>query len=191
MTMKLVNISDYWIRWKLYYVQANNLQKYNISTEDLVDIGVYNDDVFVAEEVAIKLVGINNSLSEEWLELVVKDWYRSSELYELVYRKRCEIFGKEDTDKILNMDRKIHATWYAIDISIALIWWDDLPTKFGSHGDKAKYGQEQYDLNFFKNSSDPEEQEMHNNRMKLYDLMINHGFVLWTLKEYWHYELLR
>lgn len=187
--MNLVNISEYGISGKLYYVQANNLTKYNITSEDLATIGIFNDDVFVAEEVALKLVKINKVLSLKWLELVIKDGYRSSELYELVYNKRCEIYWKDDTDKIFNMDRKIHATGYAIDVIIAIKWWNDIPTKFGSHGDMAKYGQEQYELNFFKNSSNPEEQEMHNNRMKLYTLMTSHGFTLWTLNEYWHYEL--
>lgn len=63
--MKLVNISDYLLRWKLYYVQPNNLQKYNISSEDITNIGIHNDDVFVAEEVVLKLVEINTILQRE------------------------------------------------------------------------------------------------------------------------------
>ncbi len=188
--MKLVNIKKYDIRGKLYYLQPSNLLKYNITSNDLLDINILNDDVFVAEEVISQLIKINSLLLLEWLELIVKDGYRSLELYELVYRKRCEIFWKDDTDKILNMDRKIHATGYAIDVSLAFIWGDELLTKFGSHGENAKYNQEQYDINFFQDSLQPEEQIMHTNRMKLYHLKIQHWFVLWTLNEYWHYELL-
>lgn len=187
--VNLVNIKDYDIRGKLYYVQPNNLVKYDINIEDLEKIGVYNDDVFIEKEVAIKLVEINNLLRKEWLKLVVKDWYRSSELYELAYKGLCKMHWILDTNKILTMERKIHATWRAIDVSIAFVGWDDIVMKFGSHGDKVKYWIEQYDINFFIDSQDPEEQEMHNNRMKLYNLMNNCWFVLWSKCEYWHYEL--
>lgn len=187
--MNLVNIADYWVRGKLYYVQIDNLKKYNISKEDLEEIGIHNDNVYVVEEVVNKLCEINRLLHKEWLELVVKDGYRSIALYELVYKKRCEIFWKEETDKILNMDRKIHATGYAVDVSIASVWGTELKTKFWSHGEGQKYGQEQYSMLFFEHSTDPEEQEMHHNRMKLYNLMTEQWFVLWTLNEYWHFEL--
>lgn len=63
--MNLVTIKDYNIRGKLYYVQSNNLAKYNISIDDLAGIGILDDDIFVKEEVVLKLVEINNLLHKE------------------------------------------------------------------------------------------------------------------------------
>ncbi len=114
--MKLVNLSDYGIKSINYYWDRR--EKFDLTEEELRSIGVTGNSAQVDEKLIPKLKEANKIFKKSGYELIVKDGYRSPELYLLVQRKRYEIDGKENTDKTLNTDRMAHSTGLVVDINL-------------------------------------------------------------------------
>ena len=59
-------------------------------------------------------------ITDHGYRLFIKEGYRSKDLYEIVYKRRCAKFGKEETDKQLNMVDMPHSLGLSIDATM----WD-------------------------------------------------------------------
>jgi hypothetical protein len=114
--MNLVNVSDYGIKGVNYYYSRK--KQFNLSDEELASVGVTENFARLDRSLIPKLVEANNILQEEGFEIIVKDGYRSPELYDLVRKKRYEIDGKENTDKTLSTSSHPHSSGFAVDLNL-------------------------------------------------------------------------
>ena len=186
----LVNLSDYNIKSINFYFEKH--KQYNITLQELADIGIVDNICRVNKKVAIALVEINKDLKNNWYEIYVKDAYRSQELYNLVYKKRIELHGKENVDKIFKPVRAIHSTGNAIDVSlINIASWNEIMMRNDYNIDETKKTNEEIIASFygdaFKDSLNPEEMEFHHRRSLLRDIMYKHWFI-GIDHEYRHFE---
>lgn len=111
----LVNISAYWIKWENYYFK--NAENIWLSKKDLEELNI-TSDVYVSRKIINSLVEINNELIKKWFELLIKEGYRSSKTYKKAYELRVKKWGKENTDKLLNMKDMPHSTGASIDVAL-------------------------------------------------------------------------
>jgi LAS superfamily LD-carboxypeptidase LdcB len=65
-----------------------------------------------------ELIAIDKELQQRGWRLYIKEGYRSNALYEIVYKRRVEKYGKEETDAILNLEGRPHAQGLSIDAAI-------------------------------------------------------------------------
>jgi len=114
--MNLVKLSDYKIKNFNYYWQRRD--NFNLTEAELAAVGVTGNDALVDISLIPKLQQVNESLKPLGYELIVKDAYRSKELYDLVRQKRYENDGQEITDRTLSKIRMPHATGLAVDVNL-------------------------------------------------------------------------
>lgn len=96
-----------------YKYEAKGLIK-----QDILDAGLTSDRVQVHKDIIEPLLRINEAFKARGYELYIKEGYRSSALYDTVYKRRVEKFGKEDTDRQLNMKDKPHALGLSVDVAL-------------------------------------------------------------------------
>jgi len=161
----------------------NRRDKFNITVNELKAIGITGDVAQVDERLVPVLKKANEAFKKHGYELIVKDGYRSPELYELVKKKRYENDGKENTDKTLNPKAKPHASGQVVDINLVGL-------KTGTEikmWDKADWPDGSF-VGYYKSKPDEESQRY----QKLQELMINEmlklGFKLGSLNEFWHFD---
>ncbi len=187
MSLELVKISDYWLEWKNWY--RVNAERFNITHDELRAIGIVDDEAYLNKSTCEKLQQIDQELQEQGLHLIIKDAYRSKELYDLVYQKRVEKLWKEETDKIFNSSNTYpHSSGNTVDVTIVhadtkeplkLYKWDiqdraDLVASWAT--------------NFYENATDEEWKVIHINRTTMQNIMSNYGFE-WIPHEYRHFNL--
>ena len=129
-----------------------------------------DDTAYLNRETCEKLKLINEELLEHGMQLIVKDAYRSKELYDLVYERRVALFGKEQTDKIFNVRTYPHASGNTVDVSI-IDAKTKLPLKLVLDIADRKAIIESRATDFFANSVDEEEKVVHTIRMTLKNIM--------------------
>jgi len=117
------------------------------------------------------------------MSFLFKEGYRSSELYDIVYQRRVEKFGKQETDSILNMTDKPHALGLSVDIAI----WDtstdcEVYTRWIEDGVPALF------VDFYKNTDDEESKKYQELQEWVIEVMQDHGFRLGTKREYFHFD---
>ena len=78
----LVNLSDYHIKNINYYWHRKVM--YHLTREELAQAGVTSGDAYVEERLVPVLHQVNAQLEHYGFELLIKDGYRSKELYTLV-----------------------------------------------------------------------------------------------------------
>ena len=189
-SLNLVNLENYNIKSINYYFVKH--KQYNITLEELNNIWINDNICKVNKNIAQILKKINEELQNYWLELLVKDGYRSQELYDLIYHKRIAIEGKEYVDKIFKPIRAIHSTGNVVDVSIInSITWEEIPMRddydeLGKKKDSDTIIKSFY-TNAFKDSTYNKEQWFHTNRMLLKKVMNEHWFD-WINNEYRHFE---
>ena len=180
--MKLVKLSDHGIKSIQYYWDRRD--KFNISVEELNAIGIYDNSAFVDERLVPLLKKANEQFKTHGFEIIVKDGYRSPELYDLARRKRYENEGKEVTDKVLHATRQPHSTGLAIDINfLSLETGDEIRTWDNKDWPEGAF------VDFYKNKDDAKSREFQRLQVLMREVMLGLGFKLGTLNEYWHFEL--
>jgi D-alanyl-D-alanine dipeptidase len=89
-----------------------------ITKEEILSVGLTDDRVQVHADIIGVLQDIDRAFQERGYRLFIKEGYRSKDLYELVYRKRVEKFGKEETDRLINMKDMPHADGKSVDVAL-------------------------------------------------------------------------
>ena len=114
--MKLVATADYGVRGVNHYWDRRDF--YGISEQELSEVGVHNYKAYVDKSLIPHLNKANEIIKQKGYELIVKDAYRSPELYRLIRDKRYIMFSKEQTDKILNLIDMPHSNGRTVDVSL-------------------------------------------------------------------------
>jgi D-alanyl-D-alanine dipeptidase len=136
----------------------------------------------VDAELIAPLQKVREQLKPQGFDIIVKDSYRPPELYQLVKAKRYERDGKEKTDKTFNAVLMPHATGYAVDINLIdlktgeeMKLWDNADWPDGALVD------------FYKDRSDAASQNYQKLQTLLIKTMLDNGFELGGLREFWHF----
>lgn len=162
----------------------NNRKKVpGITDEDFFRVGLRDDRVQVHRDIVKILVEIDKKFQQKGYRMYVKEGYRSKELYELVYKKRVELFGKEETDRVLNMKDMPHAAGKTVDVAL----WDVKENK-EIQLREVKDGTDAYFINFYKNKPDEQSQKYQTLQDYLIVTMQEYGFRLGTKREYFHFD---
>jgi D-alanyl-D-alanine dipeptidase len=178
----LVYIDEYGLLGSNFY--WHKYATHGLTKEDILDAGVTSDRVQVHKDIVNALVDADKEIQEQkgW-RLYVKEGYRSRGLYEIVYKRRTEKYGKEVTDSLLNMKDMPHAEGKSVDIAV----WDP-------NNDKEVYLRRAEDgtlalfINFYKDKDDAESKRYQGLQDYLANLMVKHGFRIGTKREYFHFD---
>lgn len=181
----------------LVYVDEHNLLGSNFywhhrdkikgaTVAELAAVGLKDERVQVHKDLIEPLKNIDKEFQKRGYRLYIKEGFRPRELYELVYKKRVELFGKEATDRLLNMKDMPHATGKAVDVSI----WDEsknveVPMRDKSDGDDGLF------VDFYRNRTDEQSRKYQELQDYVFDIMKRNGFGLGTKNEYFHFNYLK
>lgn len=184
--LDLVRPDDFGIESRHYYYLSRD--RFGLTLEELTTVGVTDDKCRVGRALIAPLREAQRLFTEKGLRLIVKDGYRSPDLYRLVYDKRTARaggahFGRENTDKLLNMERMIHASGRVVDID--LVRHDGGLLRFRA----AEDGVPAHRYGFYQGREDPEAREFQANQDLMREVMFGLGFEFGVLLEYWHFEL--
>jgi len=116
--MNLVYADEYGLKGSNFYWYK--YAAHGISKEDILSAGMTSGRVQIDKSLVEPLLDINKELAEKGWELYIKEGLRPKALYEIVYKRRVEKYGKEVTDSLLNLKDMPHSKGTAIDIAI----WD-------------------------------------------------------------------
>lgn len=180
--MKLVNVSDFGIKGINYYWEKK--EKFNLTEDELASVGVEDNYALVDTSLIPKLLEANKLLRPQGYEIIVKDAYRSPQLYDLVRKKRYEIDGKANTDKTLSTGANPHSSGMAVDINLVNL-------KTGEEveiWDKKDWPNGIF-VNYYKNKDDKNSKDYQKLQDLLIKTMTNVGFSLGERKEFHHFEL--
>jgi len=180
--MNLVKSTDYGIKGVNYYWTRR--ERYNLTEAELIAAGLANGDAYIDEGLVEALQHANSEFKKLGYEIIIKDGYRSPEVYKLVQAKRYAQQGKEVVDSFLNVERAIHATGRAVDISLL-----NLKTGQELYFRDGKDDPEAFFIDYYKDRTDDAGREFQRRQDMLITIMADCGFVLGTKKEYWHFEL--
>jgi hypothetical protein len=104
-------------------------------------------------------------------------------LYEIVYKRRVETKGQEETDRLMNMNDMPHATGKSVDVALWSIEKNDLiPLRRNEDGTDALFAD------FYKDRTDEEGKHYQELQNFVISTMLNHGFALGTKNEYFHFN---
>ena len=182
----LVPIENYWLEGKNWYWE--NATKFGITARELELLDILDERAYLTEYACLQLQKIDRELRTIWLRLVIKDAYRSKELYELIYHKRVAALGKEDTDKILNTKGDYpHSTWNTVDVTIVSTS-DKKPLQFYLPIENRELQVASRATDYYEKGDSEEEKLVHHNRMILKDIMQKYWFE-WIAHEYRHFNL--
>jgi len=180
--MKLVNLSDFGIRNINYYWERKD--KFNLTEAELTAIGVINGQALVDESLIPKLKMANELLKPLGYELLIKDAYRSKELYELIRQKRYEIDGRDNTDRTFSQTKMPHSSGLAVDVNLIDLkteseveMWDKLDWPDGIF------------IGYYKQRQDPVSKKYQELQDLLIGTMLKAGFRLGEKKEFHHFEV--
>ena len=180
--MNLVNLNEYGIKSINYYWERR--RKFNISEQELHAIGISGDYAQVDKRLIPKLKEANKLFAKHGYEIIVKDGYRSKELYDLVRQKRYDLDGKENTDKTFSTGTNPHSTGLVVDINLVRL--DD--GKEVRMWNKADWPDGIF-TNFYKDKKDPKSLGYQKLQDMLIKTMLELGFKLGKRKEFHHFEL--
>ncbi|MDD4931518.1 MAG: M15 family metallopeptidase [Candidatus Colwellbacteria bacterium] len=177
----MVYLDEYELAGSNFY--WNRLDTYDLTRNELIAIGIENDRVMVHEDIITPLIEADKKFRNAGYRIYIKDGFRSKELYELIYKKRVNKFGKEATDKLLNMSLMPHSTGRSVDVSLIDIRTGKEPSlRNGKDGIDAVF------VDFYKNKKDETSIDYQNLQELLINTMENHGFRLGSLREYFHFD---
>lgn len=154
-----------------------------LTDEELKEAGLTSDRVQVDKSIIGHLVEIDKEFQKRGFRLYIKEGYRSKALYEIIYRKRVEMVGKEETDRLLNMKDMPHATGKSIDVAL----WDKEKGEFAPLR-KKEDGIEALFVDFYKNKLDEQSKTFQELQEHIISIMQSHGFDLGTKNEYFHFN---
>ncbi|HEY8108846.1 MAG TPA: M15 family metallopeptidase [Patescibacteria group bacterium] len=179
---KLVSLRGSGLRvWNYYWHFRHELK---MSEDELREVGIEGDDLFIRPEVIGPLKEADAKFREHGYELIVKDAYRSPELYELAYRRRHAVYGQAATDRLYNMRDRPHMSGLVVDVNLV-----DPET-----GEQVKMRNPKHDdegaqtIGFYKGKQDPVSREYERLQDLLIEVMLSVGFKLGVKREFWHFE---
>ena len=178
----LVYIDDYGLRGANFYWHKYDVK--GMTKEDILSVGLTSDRVQVHRDIIDALVVIDQEIFDLLgYRIYIKEGYRSSALYDLIYEKRVEKFGKEETDKLLNMQDKPHANGTTVDLAL----WDaeqdtEIYMRYGDDGLDALF------IDFYKDRKDEEGKRYQYLQETLIGIMMKYGFCLGAKREYFHFD---
>ncbi len=181
MTSSFVSIHDYGLQGSNFY--WNKYVQYNLTKEELATVGITSDQILIHTDLIQPLTQVNDDLKQHGYCLYIKEGYRSVALYELVYRKRVEKFGKERTDTLLNMKDMPHSNGKSVDVTL----WN-IKTNTEVYLRKGSDGPDAFFVDFYKNKTDPESIQYQALQDLLIITMKAHGFGMGILNEYFHFN---
>ena len=181
-----VNPIEYGIKAdKIYYYRQDIREKLNISIDELENIGIRDGLILVSLRIIEPLLKAQAIIRKSNMDIVIKDGYRSPDLYKLAYDKRVIIEGLEKTNLLLNMDKMPHSSGLVVDLGLINLETNE-PVSFYSFKDD---GTDSWFVDFYRDKQDPQSVEF----QRIQDIMINamlaSGFKLGQKKEIWHFEL--
>jgi D-alanyl-D-alanine dipeptidase len=178
---ELVYIDDYGLRGTNFY--WHKYEAKGLTKEDILNAGLTSDRVQVHASIINALQKVNELVGERGYEIFIKEGYRSKALYEIVYQRRVEKFGKEETDRLLNMDDMPHASGLSVDVAL----WDKAENKevFMRNGDD---GTDALFVDFYKLKIDENSVRYQALQEWFIGFMLENGFRLGTKREYFHFD---
>ena len=155
-----------------------------MTKEDILSVGLTSDRVQVHKDIIDELVAIDKEINDKLgFNIYLKEGYRSKALYELIYEKRVAKFGKEETDKLFNMEDMPHASGKSVDVALWNTETDkEVYMRSGDDGTDALF------INFYNDRTDPEGKRYQELQDILINTMLDHGFRLGTKREYFHFD---
>lgn len=179
--MDLVRPDDFGIPSRHYYYHERD--RFDLTLPELAAAGVVDGSCRIDRALIPLLQLAQAEFARRGYALLIKDGYRSPELYRLVHGKRLARYGREHTERLLNAERMIHAGGRVVDIDVTRLDGSTLQFRAAADGIPAHlYG-------FYQNKSDPQSVEYQRHQDLLKDVMFPLGFVFGTLVEYWHFEM--
>ncbi len=137
----------------------------------------------VSEKLIHPLQKVEETLSPFGYRIYIKEGYRSRSLYDIVYKKRVEKFGKEETDSLLNMEGIPHAEGLSVDVALwSLSDNQEVYLRNGNDGVGALF------INFYRNKPDTASQQYQELQDLVISTMMTCGFRLGTKREYFHFD---
>lgn len=181
MSEDFVYIGNFGFKGSNFY--WNKCEQYGITKDELFTVGVTSDKVFIHKDILGPLASVEKELEKHGFKLFIKEGYRSKDLYNLVYRKRVEKFGKEKTDSLLNINDMPHALGKSVDVAL----WDsnmdkEVYVRAGEDGTDALFAD------FYKNKTDEQSKNYQSLQELLIKTMQKNGFRLGKLREYFHFD---
>ncbi len=181
MESQFVYIDDYGLRGTNFY--WHKYEGKGLSKQDVLDAGLTSDRVQVHKDIIDLLISINNKFQERGYVMYIKEGYRSKSLYEIMYQRRVEKFGQEETDRLINMNDMPHAQGLSVDVAL---WNPETDAEvFMRNGED---GTDALFVDFYKDKEDDSAQKYQELQEWFIDIMQNHGFRLGTRREYFHFD---
>lgn len=154
-----------------------------LTKEDILEAGLTSDRVQVAREIIEPLQRAEEALRPVGYRLYIKEGYRAKSLYEIVYKRRVEKFGKEETDSLLNMEGMPHAQGLSVDIALWSVVEDkEVYLRNGNDGTAALF------THFYRDKADDASKHYQELQDLLINTMMTQGFRLGTKNEYFHFD---
>ena len=178
----LVYTDEFGIRGSNYY--WHNAERFNISKAELAKHEIVDVRVRVDKAIIEPLKSAQKTLNKSGYDIVIVDGYRSPELYQLAYKKRAALHGKDNADSLMNLDAMPHASGRTVDIDLV-----DVKTGEKIEMRSREDGVEACFVDFYRGKDDPKSQQYQRLQDLLLGTMKSLGFVLGSKKEYWHFEL--
>ncbi len=169
----LKGISFYWY----------NYESKGLSKEDIMSAGLTSGRAQVHKDIIEPLQAVNKIFNDRGFQMYIKEGYRSKALYEIMYQRRCEKFGKEETDRLINMKDMPHASGKTVDIAL----WDPVTDTEVMMRDKAD-GVDGCFINFYKDKTSDDAKRFQELQDFVITTMQAHGFRLGKKKEYFHFD---
>ena len=180
--MNLVYIDEYDLLGSEYY--WNNHEKMNITKNELIEIGITDSRILVHKDLIPPLQSVNEAFLTKGMRLYVKEGYRSKELYELAFRKRVEKFGEKETSRLMNVEDTPHTTGRTVDVTL----WDHKENKEIEMRNK-KDDPEALFMDFYREKTDSKSKRYQELQHFMITTMIENGFQIGKLREYFHFSL--
>ncbi len=177
----LVYIDQYGLLGNNFYWQK--YESKGLTKEDVVSAGLTGDRVQVHKDIIDLLLAVDAEFQKRDYRMYIKEGYRSKSLYEIVYKRRVEKFGKEVTDRLLNMELMPHAEGKSVDVAL----WDtkenkEVPMRRTEDGVDALF------VDFYKNNKSEENKEYQELQEWVIGVMQDQGFRLGVRREYFHFD---
>lgn len=181
MNPDLVYIDEYGLLGSNFYWHHRNDK--GLTDSDLVEAGLTSERVQVHKDIIDPLISIDKEFQKRGYRLYIKEGYRSKKLYEMIYKRRVEMFGKEETDRLLNMKDMPHSLGKSIDVSLRdITGTEEISMRNKANGTDAMF------INFYKDKTDDESKKYQDLQDFVIQTMRAHGFDLGTKNEYFHFD---
>ena len=185
MNNDLLYIDEHGILGSNFY--WNHFERYGFTKQDAENVGLTGPRVQIHKDLIPILKEVDETFQRKFgYRLYIKEGYRSKELYELVYNKRVEFFGKEETDKLLNMKDMPHSLGKSIDVAL----WDEKTNSEVLMRNKAD-GPDSYMCDFYKNREDEEGKRYQYLQSEVIEIMKSFNFSLGKKNEFFHFNYLK